>query len=317
MTTHPAVVTVAARAPLQVHQVPTPTPAGDEVQVLNEWTASTPLDLHQADGGLLVNHPQILGDGTAGTVVAAGPDAKRLKVGDKIFGFTWQKLAHKSHQKFVTVPENLLGVLPQGFELPEAVTLGNNFVTVFHALTADLGLELPWPKPEGYVPKGKHEAILVWGGSSSVGMFAIQVLRYYGYEKVFTTASKKNHALLKGYGASDVFDYGESDVVEKILKAAGGGAKIPLIFDCIGSKAGSVAPISRIAEKKCRMAVLLPIIVKDASETVTPEYMMDVGAAAEWADGVEARGVRTHFYLDVSLPSCNTYPLLHTSVLAP
>lgn len=49
-----------------------------------EWTASTPLDLHQADGGLLVNHPQVLGDGTAGTVVKVGLGVKRLEVGDKV-----------------------------------------------------------------------------------------------------------------------------------------------------------------------------------------------------------------------------------------
>jgi NADPH:quinone reductase-like Zn-dependent oxidoreductase len=60
--------------------------------------------------------------------------------------------------------------LPEGFTLQEAVTLPNNFVTVFHAVTADLGLELPdYPKPDDYVPKQAEAVILVWGGSSSVG----------------------------------------------------------------------------------------------------------------------------------------------------
>ena len=64
-STHAAVVTTAKRAPLSILQVPTPKPEGNEVLVRNLWTASTPLDLHQADGGLLVNHPQVLGDGVA------------------------------------------------------------------------------------------------------------------------------------------------------------------------------------------------------------------------------------------------------------
>ena len=108
MSTHSAVVTVAKKAPLSIIQVPTPTPVGQQVRVRVEWTASTPLDLHQNDGALLVKHPQVLGDSTAGTVVEVGPDTKRLRVGDKVFGFTWRTLAEKAHQEFCTTDEWLL-----------------------------------------------------------------------------------------------------------------------------------------------------------------------------------------------------------------
>ncbi len=86
MATHAAVVTTAIRAPLSVVQVPTVEPVEGEVRVRVEWTVSTPLDLHQNDGGLLVTHPQILGDSVAGTVVQIGPqgDKGRLQVGDKV-----------------------------------------------------------------------------------------------------------------------------------------------------------------------------------------------------------------------------------------
>lgn len=105
MSTHSAVATVGIKAPLAIIKVPTVTPAQDQVRVRVEWTASTPLDLHQNDGGLLVNHPQVLGDGTAGTVIETGPDTKRLEVGDKVFGFTWRSQAEKSHQEFCTAEE--------------------------------------------------------------------------------------------------------------------------------------------------------------------------------------------------------------------
>lgn len=84
MATHAVVVTTAARAPLEIHQVPTPEVGEGEVQVRVEWTASTPLDLHQSDGGLLVQHPQALGSGSAGSVVKVGLGVKNLKVGDKV-----------------------------------------------------------------------------------------------------------------------------------------------------------------------------------------------------------------------------------------
>ncbi|KAF2677180.1 GroES-like protein [Lentithecium fluviatile CBS 122367] len=301
MTTHAAVVTVGIKKPLEIRQVPTIKPEGDEVRVRVEWTASTPLDLHQNDSGLLVKHPQVLGDGTAGTVVEVGPDAKRLRVGDKVFGFTWRSQQEKAHQEFCTTNEWLLAKLPEGFTLAEAVTLPNNFVTVFHALTVDLGLELPWPKPADYVPKDAEEAILIWGGASSVGQYAIQILHYYGYINIFATASKKHHNKLRAYGAKWTFDYRDPHAVSSILNTAtlvGKKPGVPLILDCIGSKSGSISPIAKMAKRGATVAILLPVVVKDSSETEDPEYEMDVRKAAQWDEEVDARGVRTHFYLD-------------------
>lgn len=70
--------------------------------------------------------------------------------------------------------------------MQEAVTLGNNFVTVFHSITADLGIETPWPRPEGYAPEGAERPVLIWGGASSVGLYAVQVLKYYGCKSPFS-----------------------------------------------------------------------------------------------------------------------------------
>lgn len=139
--------------------------------------------------------------------------------------------------------------------------------------------------------------ILIWGGSSSVGQFAIQILKYYGYNNILTTSSKRNHAKLQSLGAKHAFDYNDPDVVSQISKTG----PIPFIYDCIGSQGGSLKPISKIAKTGAKVAILLPVIVRDSSETEDPIYEMDVKKAADWEDGVDARGVRTHFYLDVSL----------------
>ena len=296
MATHAAVVTVAKGAPLELHHVPTVTPTSNQVRIRNEWTASTPLDLHQADGGLLVNPPQVLGDGVAGTVVEVGPSVKNLKVGDKVFGFTWRNQAEKAHQLYVTAPENLLGKVPDGFSMQQAVVLGNNFVTAWHTLTSDFGFELPWPKEEGYVPKEKDEWVLVWGGSSSVGQYCVQVLKWYGYRNVIATASQAHHEKLKRYGAVECFDYRARNVVDRVLDHVG-DVGVSFVVDCIGSLSGSVRPISRIARTGSKVAIMLPVVVRDASEG-SPEYEMDVSKCADWAEGVEAVGVRTHFYME-------------------
>ena len=181
--------------------------------------------------------------------------------------------------------------------MAEAITLPNNFVTVFHSVTTDLELEMPWPKPKNYVPANAKDAILIWGGSSSVGQFAIQILKYYGYENIITTASRKHHPKLSRFGATHTFDYRSSNVVAEILSVA---PKIQFILDCIGSLEGSLQPISKIAKKGSKAAILLPVILRDSSDTVDPEYGFDVSKVVEWEEGVDARGVRTHFYLNVS-----------------
>ena len=151
-------------------------------------------------------------------------------------------------------------------------------------------------------PEHASSPILIWGGASSVGQYALQILKYYGYTNLLATASPHHHEFLKSLGAKAVFDYRQPDAPAQILAAAG-SAGVPFILDCIGSKNGSLAPLAKIAGKGSKVAVLLPVIVRDASETEAPEYAMDVEASAPWKEGVEARGVRTHFYLAVSLPN--------------
>lgn len=114
---------------------------------------------------------------------------------------------------------------------------------------------------------------------------------------VIAVASKKHHEKLKSLGAKLAFDYNDPDVVSQIVSTG----TIPKFMDCIGSQSASITPISRIAKNGAKVAILLPVIVRDSSETEDPIYEMDVKKAAEWAEGVDARGVRTHFYLDVSI----------------
>jgi NADPH:quinone reductase-like Zn-dependent oxidoreductase len=300
MSTHPRIVTVAPGAPLEVHQVDTVHPENNEVRVRVEWTASTPLDMHQAIGGLLVKHPQGLGDGIAGTVVEAGPNA-RYQVGDKVFGFTWRTNTEKGYQLYCTAPDNLMGLIPEGFTMQEVVTLPNNFVTAWHTITTEIGIELPWPKPEAYVPTQKDDWILIWGGSSSVGQFVIQILSWYGYRNILATASAAHHNKLQGYGVLKAFDYRSGDVTKAIsdfVSAAGENKKLRFVIDCIGSQSGSVQPVSRLAQDHTVVAIMLPVIIIDAAEGVQPVYEMDVSKVADWAPGAKPIGVRTHFYPD-------------------
>ncbi|PWN18414.1 NAD(P)-binding protein [Microstroma glucosiphilum] len=84
---------------------------------------------------------------------------------------------------------------------------------------------------------GKKTPVLIWGGSSSVGSYAIQLAALRGLQ-VYTTASPAHHERLRSLGAHEVLDYRSQDV-PALLKER--GVSIKHAFDCIGSTPTSQA----------------------------------------------------------------------------
>ncbi|GAP89720.2 putative polyketide enoylreductase [Rosellinia necatrix] len=68
-----------------------------------------------------------------------------------------------------------------------------------------------------YTPQNK-EAVLIWGGASSVGTFAIQSAKILGFT-AYATASPQHHQYLKKLGAHADFDYQASDVAAQVVGA--------------------------------------------------------------------------------------------------
>lgn len=99
--------------------------------------------------------------------------------------------------------------------LEAAVSLPVSLTTAGGILFHDMGNKLLWePKePQNNFP------LLIWGGATGVGALAIQLAkRTHAYTKIIAVASKKHEALLKKFGADDVFDYHDKDVVQQIKK---------------------------------------------------------------------------------------------------
>ncbi len=175
------------------------------------------------------------------------------------------------------------------------------------------------PKPEGWTPPEVEQLVLVWGAASSVGMYVLQVLKYWGYNNLVAVASEKHHETLKGYGARACFDYRRPGVVEEVLAyvdtVAGppgaGQPRVPFIVDCIGSVEGTLRPLSKIAESGSKVAIMLPVIKVHASEGQASELEMDVNKVLPggWKEGVELKGTRTFLYAKVSATPLYCHPL--------
>lgn len=63
------------------------------------------------------------------------------------------------------------------------------------------------------------EALIIWGGASSVGASAVQIACVLGW-KVLATTSPQHHYWLRKLGATEIFDYHDPEVVAKIGQAA-------------------------------------------------------------------------------------------------
>jgi NADPH:quinone reductase-like Zn-dependent oxidoreductase len=72
--------------------------------------------------------------------------------------------------------------------------------------------------------------LLVWAGSTGVGMYAIRLAKLSGL-RVVTTSSPHNHELLKKLGADAAYDYRDPEVSKKIREWSGGSINFAL--DCI------------------------------------------------------------------------------------
>ncbi|KAL2178482.1 uncharacterized protein P884DRAFT_322352 [Thermothelomyces heterothallicus CBS 202.75] len=243
--------------------------------------------------------------------------ATSLRVGDRVFGFVQDGSDREAaFQEYATVPAWKLDRVPDRVDMHAAVAVPANLVTAVHTVVADLGLPLPWPVPGAEVDATaaddddkEEEVVLVWGAASSVGMYVLQVLRHWGYRHVLAVAAGKHHETLRGLGARACFDYREGDaagavaayldgVVRRRSSSRRGRPRLPYVVDCIGPREGSLRPLTRIAEKGTRVAVMLPVINVHAGKDRAAELEMDVNKAlpGEWKDGVELRGVRTFLY---------------------
>lgn len=113
----------------------------------------------------------------AGTVVALPPNLSppaHIQTSDSVLGFVEDgNPLEAGVQEYITVPGYKICKLPLNLSLQEAVTAPTNLITAFHAATKDLDLELPWPIPDGWKPKGAESPILVWGVASSVGIYTV------------------------------------------------------------------------------------------------------------------------------------------------
>ncbi|MUO32156.1 NADP-dependent oxidoreductase [Enterococcus gallinarum] len=199
-------------------KVSLPELGADQVLVKVAATSINPIDWKLREGYLKQmfpwSFPIILGWDVAGEIVEVGQKVKDYHVGDRVFARP-ETTRFGTYADYTIVDTNLLAPLPESIVFTEAAAVPLAGLTALQALF-----------DHGSLKAG--EKVLIHAGAGGVGTYAIQLAKNAG-AYVITTASPRNHELVKKLGADEVIDYHTTDF-EEVL------SDIDLVFDTMGGE---------------------------------------------------------------------------------
>ena len=204
-----AIAVKSFKAAPEMIEVAEPKPKQNEILVRLSAAGMNPFDWKVADGMLdgqvPASFPLVLGFDGAGRVEAVGPEAKRFKVGDEIFGQFWQvPLGRGTYAELCTVTEDApITKKPTSLSTSDAAALPT-------AGMAALGL-----LEKSGLKKG--DTALIVGATGGVGQFLTQLANERGV-RVIATGTPKDLATLKSLGASVIVDFTLGDLTAQVKR---------------------------------------------------------------------------------------------------
>lgn len=211
--------------------------APGEVAIKITATAINPVDWKIRDYKVFIkDYPAVLGSDAAGEIAAVGPEVTGFSVGDRVFfqGIIGNYDA-STFQQYCKLPAALVSRTPSSITDDQAATVMLATVAVttgFYDKTGH-GLAAPWD--EGGSSIGAGKAVVVLGGSSSVGQYAVQLAKLSGFERVVTNASARHADHLRALGADVVLDRNTQNSAQDFVSALG-GLPLEFVYDSIAGK---------------------------------------------------------------------------------
>jgi putative PIG3 family NAD(P)H quinone oxidoreductase len=216
-------------------EVPDPSPGPGEVLIDVHASAVNRADLLQRAGHYPppAGAPPYPGLECSGVVAEVADDVTEVEPGDEVAAL----LSGGGYAERVAVPVGQVLPVPRGTTVADAAALPEVACTVWSNVVDLAGLRA-------------GQTLLVHGGGSGIGTFAIQLATALG-ARVVTTARAAKHAALKELGAHRTVDYLAEDFVAATREATGGrGADV--ILDIMGASylsrnIAALAPDGRLA----------------------------------------------------------------------
>lgn len=204
---------------LQATERPQPQPAVGEVVIKVHAAGVNRPDVAQRRGKYpppAWTSQDIPGLEVAGEVIALGDGVSRWKIGDKVCAL----VTGGGYAEYCTAPERQCLSIPQGLSMVEAASLPETFFTVWSNIFDRAHLQA-------------GEKLLVHGGSSGIGVAAIQMATAMGATVFITAGTDEKCAFCQQLGASAVINYKTQNFKDEINRLTDNKG-VNVILDMIG-----------------------------------------------------------------------------------
>ncbi|MFM7462263.1 MAG: NAD(P)H-quinone oxidoreductase [Burkholderiales bacterium] len=197
---------------------PLPTFGPQDVLIRVSYAGVNRPDLAQRSGNYAPppGASPIMGLEVAGEIVALGENVTRWKAGDRVCALT----PGGGYAEYCSAPAAHCMPVPAGLSMLEAAGVPENFFTV-------------WVNVFDTCQLKAGEKFLVHGGSSGIGLTAIQLAKSFGAEVFTTVGNEDKAAFCKKIGADYVFNYKTQDwmaAIATITQRKG----VNVILDMVG-----------------------------------------------------------------------------------
>ncbi len=203
---------------LRIGERPVPQPKQGEVLVKVAAAGVNRPDTMQRAGNYPVppGASDIPGLELAGSIAALGEGVARWRVGDAVTAL----VQGGGYAEYCAAPAPQCLPIPKGMTPVEAASLPETFFTVWSNVFDRAGL-----KP--------GESFLVQGGSSGIGVAAIQIVKAFDHKVLATAGSAEKCEACVKLGADRAIDYKTEDFVAAV-KEATAGRGVDVILDMVG-----------------------------------------------------------------------------------
>jgi NADPH2:quinone reductase len=198
---------------------PVPLPKPDEVLMRVLAAGVNRPDVSQRQGAYPPppNASPVLGLEVAGDVVAVGDAVGGLRPGDRVCALT----NGGAYAEYCVAPEAQCLPWPTGYDAVRASALPENGFTV-------------WANLFGHGRLAPRESALIHGGTSGIGLTAIQWAREFGSTVYATAGSDEKVAACLRYGASAAINYRAEDFADAIKRLTDGRG-VDVVLDMVGA----------------------------------------------------------------------------------